>query len=485
MIIVSITGPTREEALSQITGSRRFAGLFELRLDLLHGVHAGELIRHAKKPVVATCRPDWEGGGFKGTENQRLAILSEAAEQGAAYIDLELKLGRRRVQTFAQSHRTAKIILSRHYFTEERIDPRREYQAMRSIGASVFKLAYRADDACDISTAMKFLQLAKKDRQEAVAIAMGEAGEASRVLYRVFGGWATFAAPEGGTPAAEGQIAARLLHDLYRADQLGRSTKIFGVIGNPIEYSKGIYLHNPLFHRARKNAVYCRFKVDKLKRFMAEVFPALAGISVTLPHKIAIMEFVDRVEESAKVIGAVNTVVRERGTLVAENTDAAGALDAIEKRMKVRGRTFLVLGAGGAARAIIVEAIRRGAKVFVANRTFERAVELARITGCTPVDPAGIDTVDIVANATSVGMAPMIDKTPLAEGRMKMKLAFDSVYQPADTRFLREARAQGAITVSGVEMYINQAAAQSRRYTGTLPNRKLMRRLLEGVVHDR
>jgi 3-dehydroquinate dehydratase/shikimate dehydrogenase len=478
MIIVSITGPSQAQALRQMTLSRRYASLFELRLDLIADAVPEALISAAKRPVVATCRPVWEGGVFSGSEQDRFAILSRAVRCGASYVDIELAVGARAIRAFAAAHHGIRIIVSRHYFSEGTPDPRREYNALRSVNSAVMKLAYRAADGGDIGPAMRFLQLARRDRRHAIAVAMGEAGEASRVLYRVFGGWATFAAPEGGVPAADGQLSARMMHDLFRAHRLNRATKIFGVIGHPVRYSKGIHLHNPLFQRAGRNAVYCRFDVERLASFMQNVFPALSGVSVTQPHKLSIMDHVDRVDDRARRIGAVNTVFRRGGRLVAENTDAAGALDAIERKMRVKGKTFLVLGAGGAARAIIVEALQREATVFVANRTRVRADELARATGCQAVDIGQVASVDIVANATSVGMAPRAEESPLTKGAVRMKLAFDAVYQPADTRFLKEARALGAMTVSGAEMYLNQAAAQSRRYTGVAPDRRMMRRLL-------
>ncbi len=482
MIIVAITGPTRQEALSQIARSRRYAALFELRLDILHEEDVRPFIKKAGKPVVATCRPTWEGGGFTGSEPSRLALLADAVRTGAAYIDLEMQLGEATIRQFVRQNRRARVIASRHYFDGTLPDPTREYQALRSTGAHVLKLAYRAGDVSDIQGVITFLKKAKSQKQKAVAIAMGEAGEPSRILYRKFGGWATYAAPVGGPPAADGQIPADVLHSLFRADALSGQTRIFGVVGNPVRYSKGIHLHNPLFQDARKNAVYCRFEVHDLARFMQHIVPHLQGLSVTLPHKIAIMDYLDEIEERAHSIGAVNTVIRRGRKLIGVNTDGSGALDAIEEKLRVNGKSFLVLGAGGAARAIVAEAKRRGAVVFVTNRTMTKAEELASATEAKATTVEKGSSYDIVANATSVGMAPEVDSTPLPAGFVHMRLAFDAVYQPPESRFLREAKEQGAMTVSGVEMYLNQAAAQSRMYTGVKPDIRLMRRLIAHVL---
>ncbi len=482
MIIVSITGPTTEGSLGQIRRSRKFASIFEFRLDLM-GIDAlDRLIKSAKRPVLATCRPTWEGGGFSGSDDERMAILRQAIRFGATYVDLELRMGARFLRRFIDENPDVHVVASRHSFDDRIPDPGREYRALRSTGAHVLKLAYRANDAGDIVAAFEFLARAKRDRQRAVAIAMGEAGEASRILYRKFGGWAMYASPLDGPAAAEGQIRADMLHSLFRADRLKGSTRIYGVIGDPVRYSKGIYMHNPLFHRAGKDAVYCRFTVKDLPGFMRKVGPDLHGISVTLPHKRAIMKHLDRIDDASRAIGAVNTVIRRGTRLLGSNTDGAGALDAIERKMKVKGKTFLIIGAGGAARAIAVEAVRRGAVVFITNRTPETAQELARRSGARVVTIPELSSCDIVANATSVGMAPAVDVTPLPAGTVRMRLAFDAVYQPAETRFLREAREQGAMIVPGIEMYLNQAAAQSRLYTGIQPDLKWMHRMLDNVL---
>ncbi len=482
MIIVSVTGPTTAEALAQIQRSRKYASMFEFRLDLMGVEAAASLVKAARKPVVLTYRPRWEGGGYAGPDVDRIAVLARAPEIGARYVDLEFRMGVPLIRRFIKECKSIRVIGSRHYFDGQIPDPDHEYRSLRAAGTYAMKFAYRAGDAADTSVAFRFLARAAADRTRAVAIAMGEAGEPSRILYRVFGGWATYASPVGGPAAAEGQLPADALQNIFHADRLTRSTRVFGVIGDPVRYSKGIYIHNPLFRRAHTNAVYCRFAVSDLGRFMSAVAPSITGMSVTLPHKVSIIRFLDGLDESARNSGAVNTVVRRRGSMIGLNTDGAGALDAIEKRMKVKNRSFLVIGAGGAARAIVVEAVRRGANVLIANRSPEAAQDLARRCGANVIELPRVQQCDIVANATSVGMAPDVDRTPIPPGAIRMELAFDAVYQPRETRFLREAKARGAITVSGAEMYLNQAAAQSQLYTGTRPDQRLMRRTLAKVL---
>ena len=332
----------------------------------------------------------------------------------------------------------------------------------------------------------RFLALARADRQRAVCIAMGEAGEASRVLYRKFGGWATYAAPEEGGVAAPGQVAGRTLRQLYRAHLLNARTTVFGVIGHPLVQSKGIHVHNPLLQAAGKNAVYCRFDVTDLRRFMGDVAPLLGGFSVTIPHKQSILRHLHRLDPGSKVIGAVNTVVCSGGRFSGTNTDGVGALDAVEGVVTVKGKRILLLGAGGAARAIAYEASRRGAVVVVANRTASRARALAREFGMEHVPMSGMEDVafDILINATPVGMVPDVRVSPVTESVLSGKVVFDAVYNPPLTRLLKDAERAGATIIPGTEMYLHQAARQSALYSGKRPSLRVMRRLLSASFHQ-
>jgi 3-dehydroquinate dehydratase/shikimate dehydrogenase len=337
-------------------------------------------------------------------------------------------------------------------------------------------------DCSDLRRAIDFLNAARKDRVRAVAIAMGEAGEPSRILYRKFGGWATYASAEEGPGSAPGQLPASVLKQVYRAQTLASGTKVFGVLGNPLRQSKGIYVHNALFQRARRQAVYVRFPARNLSLFMRNMMPLLGGCSVTLPFKEKVGAYCTKIEESAVRIGAINTLFRRGRTLIGLNTDAVGALDAIETNVKVRGKSLLVLGAGGAARAIVYEACRRGASVYIANRDPGRARAVAIEFGATVVNTGELSSArfDILANATSVGMFPVVDSSPVPRSLLRSGMVvFDAVYSPPETRLLREAREAGAQTVSGLEMYLNQAARQSKLFAGRAPDRLLMKRTLE------
>ncbi len=480
MIIVSVTGPRMNDAFEQVAGSSRYADMFEFRLDLIQEPPLSLLLSSTRKPIIATCRPKWESGSFVGTEAERMQILEAASLLGASYIDLELKTDKAFLKEFLNRRGESKLILSHHQFAGKRIDAATIYARMRAQGADIFKFAYAADDVSDIRHAIKFLGLAKRDGQKAIAIAMGDYGEPTRILYKKLNGWATYAATEDGKSAASGQISASELKQLYRTDRITTKTKVFGVIGNPLKQSKGVYVHNPLFYRAKKNSVYCRFPVKSLPKFMKEVAPMLSGFSITIPHKQAVMGYLDRVDKIAAAIGACNTAVRRRGKLYGTNTDAPAALDAIEAVAKVRGKMILIVGAGGAARAIAYEAKRRGANGLIMNRDKAKAKKLASEFGLMQVDRARIRIAhyDFVVNATSVGMTPNVNDSPLPKQALKNKIVLDAVFNPPMTKLLRDAKSAGASIIKGTEMYINQAALQFELYAGVKPSKKIMRQLL-------
>ena len=246
MIIVPVTGPDMPRALAQIAASSRYADLFELRIDLLTAPDLPRLIVSARKPVIATCRPAREGGAFVGPEPDRLAILQSAIDGGAAMVDLELDAWNEGRACLRASRRRIRWIASHHELDRYPHLVKSLYRALRRTGADIVKFAYVADDAWQIRAAMEFLGYARTDRQRAVAIAMGEAGEASRILYRVFGGWGTFAAPEDGNQSAPGQLPASVMKKVFRSHVRTAKTKVFGLVGNPVSQSKGIYIHNPL-----------------------------------------------------------------------------------------------------------------------------------------------------------------------------------------------------------------------------------------------
>lgn len=270
--------------------------------------------------------------------------------------------------------------------------------------------------------------------------------------------------------------------------------RVYGVIGHPIAQSKSPLIHNDAFQTLNIDAVYLAFDVDPddLKRAVLGMRALkIAGFNVTVPHKIKIMEYLDEIDEEARMIGAVNTVVNKDGTLIGYNTDGRGYVESLieETGETLADKHVLVIGAGGAARGIVTALLRRGIKkLTITNRTEEKALPLIEIAASLQTAAEVIkrkdaekrlEEYDIIINTTSVGMSPDTNVSPLSLEALPLgKIVSDLIYNPLETKFLKEARLKGAKTVNGVGMFVNQAALAFEYWTGKRPDRQRMKQLV-------
>ncbi|MFW6107522.1 MAG: shikimate dehydrogenase [bacterium] len=481
LLCVSLTCPTVEEALSVLHAPHRAFDLAEVRLDYLHEPDLRRLLEARPCPLIVTNRPEREGGRWHGDEARRLELLAQADALGADFIDVE----RDALPRFSRRGH-ARLIVSHHDHQRTPPDLEAIAREIESSEADIVKVATMAASPLDTLRVLRILQAARKPT---IALTMGEHGLASRVLGPKFRAFLVFASLATGREAAPGQAPADELLGLYRFRHVGPATRVYGVIANPVAHSMSPAIHNAAFREQGIDAVYLPFRVDDPATFLPayDELP-VEGYSVTIPHKQAVLPLLHEVQPLARRIGAVNTVVRRDGRLCGSNTDWSAAVGAIESGLAegqtLEGRRVLLLGAGGAARAIAFGLAERGCQVTIANRTHERGIQLAADVGCqaVPLEDLGSVDYDILVNATSVGMHPHVGDTPIAADLLRPEaLVFDSVYNPAHTRLLREARAAGCRTVDGIEMFVRQAVEQFELWTGAPAPREAMRR----VVLDR
>jgi 3-dehydroquinate dehydratase/shikimate dehydrogenase len=308
----------------------------------------------------------------------------------------------------------------------------------------------------------------------------------ARILALMEGSALAYAAVAEST--APGQLSVSEMRDLYRADRLDRRTRIYGVIGDPIAQSLSPQMHNAAFVARRVNAVFLPFLVRDLKDFIAASEGlGVSGFSVTLPHKQRILRHLDGCDPLAAQIGAANTVVvRGGGKLYGYNTDYVGVLRAVERRVRLAGSRILLLGAGGAARAAAFALREAGAIVSICARRPRMAKDLARAAGAEVIGRARLrgEFFDAVINATPVGMRKG-DGSPLRTNELNCRVVMDMIYRPMETPFLRMARGRGIETVSGVEMFLAQGAAQWEIWMGERAPEKIMRRtVLEALRRE-
>ncbi|CAM6118829.1 unnamed protein product [Calypogeia fissa] len=503
LVCATLVGKTVDEMVEKI-GQAKNAGadLVEFRIDYITDFNAKRdlptLLKARTLPAIVTYRPKWEGGLYEGDEAPRLAALQLAADLGADYVDVELKAATESFPSRKRKNGTKFIVSNHNYELTPSIEDLEALAAKCvSAGADIVKIVTTAHDIIDNA---RMFQLMTRSTVPIITLVMGQKGEISRILTAKYGGFLTFGTLGKGQESAPGQHTLEQLIKVYRVKQIGRDTKVYGLVGNPVSHSKAPLFHNAVYNHEGMNCVYVYFMVDDLPSFLnAFGSQDFAGYSVTLPHKETAAKICDDLEESARQIGAVNTLVRKKNMKFSGyNTDCVGALKSIEDGLRagglhttqeqpLQGKTFVVIGAGGAGKALAFGAYARGAKVIVANRTIARAQALADQLGPN-ASAITMDQLDemkaskgfIVANSTSVGMLPDVDASPIAAQALKgYELAFDAIYTPRVTKFLREAGERGVTIVDGVEMFIEQAIVQFELLTGTTSPVQYMRQLVE------
>ncbi len=322
-----------------------------------------------------------------------------------------------------------------------------------------------------------------------VGIAMGEEGLLSRVLSPRAGATFTFAAAAEGAETAPGQVSARTLLDLYRIDQLDQATRIFGVAGNPIAHSLSPLMHNTAFRRENVNAVMLPLKVKTLDDLLTVVRDLpIDGLAVTMPLKQEVLPHLANMDPLTARIGACNTLrTGADGKLYGFNTDVAGILRPLEKRLRLRGSRILVIGAGGAARAAVFGLVEQGAEVFIVNRTHETAVALARKAHAKSLKQETLakQHFDVIINTTPCGMTGFKQALPVKENELNAGLIFDMVYSPLETPLLQLAKSRGLAVISGLEMFVQQGARQFEIWTGKAAPESEMFRVTELALRKR
>ena len=486
--------------------AERGADLVELRIDTMTDADAVKaLVKSVRLPSIVTCRSPDEGGESPLPDAQRLGVLLAAAEAGASYCDVELAAVKANGWSGPNQPRDRRVgwIYSSHDFKTRPADLTRLFVDLADEKCDVAKLVWTARSLRDNLEAFDLLL---QKHKPTVALCMGEAGALSRILARKFNAFCTFAPLETSGATAPGQIAIDTLKTTYRWDSQNAATRVYGVVGWPVAHSMSPAIHNAAFAEVGLDAVYVPLLVEpsyeSFKAFM-ETFLSftplhLSGLSVTLPHKENALRYLiekgGEIEPLAQRIGAVNTIVIEDGTLRAFSSDYAAILDSITaslgiSRDDLQGRRVAVLGAGGTGRTAVAALAHCGATVVIYNRTFEKAAALAEeFNGqlgkvvAARVEKLCDSCCEIIVNTTSVGMSPNVDASPLDESLPKLSadhLVFDTIYNPIETKLLRTAREAGAKTISGVEMFVRQAAAQFQAWTGRTAPHQLMRDVVE------
>lgn len=483
LLCETVTGATMAEltAARDVAASSGLVDMVELRLDGVRDLDVARALDGATVPVVATCRPVWEGGRFDGSEEERRGVLAHALAHRAAYVDIEWQAGFDDMIAANQ----ARVVVSSHDFTGVPKDLATRTREMRSTGAALIKVAV---SAARLSDTLPLLDVASHG--DAIVVAMGDAGVVSRLLASRFGSRWTFA----GEHVAPGQIPAARMVDEFRFRAVGAQTALYGVVGNNVMHSVSPAMHNAAFAAAGRDAVYVPLLAADFADFLAFAEAMhIDGASVTIPFKRDALDASVASDGLAQRVGAANTLRRVPAGWEATNTDLDGFLDPLDtawgtdlagQAAGASGKTGIrasVLGAGGASRAVIVALASRGAHVTVHGRRAAQAQALAASLGVNVGPwPPEAGTWDLLVNCTPLGSASAPNASPMADAALDGRFVYDLTYQRGESPLLRDARRAGLLTLDGLPMLVAQAERQCEWWTGTRPGSGVMREAAGG-----
>jgi 3-dehydroquinate dehydratase/shikimate dehydrogenase len=490
LLCETVTGQTMADL--RAARDAAVADMVELRLDGVRDLDVAGALDARRKPIVATCRPEWEGGQFTGSEEERHRILLAALTHGADFVDVEwATLHGVHQPGFGDivARDPSRIVLSSHDFSGVPNDLEARARDMRGHGAAIIKVAVMPQA---LRQTLPLLEIGRAGN--AVVVGMGDAGVPTRLLAARFGSRWSYA----GSGVAPGQIPALRMLSQFRFHDINPATRVFGVVSSSALHSFSPLMHNAAFSASDIDAVYVPLQTTDFADF--DEFAAalgIEGVSVTIPFKGDALRAAVKGDELTRKVGAANTLKRLGDRWEARNTDVAGFLAPLEEAFgaPLEGARASVVGGGGSARAVVVALLSRGVHVSVHTRRPEQAQS---VTGSSAVGPAqrkhnapqiGAWPIppgwDLLVNCTPLGSPTMKEESPLPGGPFGGRLVYDLTYGAGESRLVREARAAGCRTIDGLPMLIAQAERQFEWWTGRAPVAGVMRNAIERSVRCR
>jgi 3-dehydroquinate dehydratase/shikimate dehydrogenase len=439
-LCVALTPRSLDEVFSaDLSG----ADYVEVRLDYLDNPRDSILARWDRLPVAAivTCRGKERGGQFDGSAAEEIRLLQHAIDNGARFVDMDYRI--------ARPMPGARVIASFHDFESTPHDLLGLLDRICAGPGEIAKLATMVRSWDDNRRLLELL--ARPWPKPVIIVGMGDLGQITRIIGPSRGSFLTYAglAPNASAP---GQLTVDDMHCVYRFRRAGPHTKLIGIIGYPLTHSRSPHIHNRAFDALDLDMMLVKCPVTDVKDFFNNARPiGISGFCVTIPHKVAVIPFLDDITPEARDVGAVNTVTWRNENWIGDNTDVHGVRAALASAgFDPDDKVIVILGAGGAAKAAVA-AVKGAKRVEVLGRK-----DITKAAGIP---------CDLLINATPVGMFPHVDASPL-EGPIPADVVFDMVYNPPITRLLRSARDQGKTAIQGTTMFLAQAARQFEIWTG-------------------
>jgi shikimate dehydrogenase/3-dehydroquinate dehydratase type I len=516
MICIPITAKSNKEALREIKRCCAFADFIELRMDLIADGNLSDLIAAIRSTVdsvkiIVTCRKKEED--LSATElpqaqqiaeyskTEKIDLLKKAIDLKADFVDIELMEGSDAIDELrdycAKSGRVTGLIISYHDIKKTPSVTKLQevfHQAVEN-DAAVVKIVTFAKSAEDNLKVLGMIPYAQKHSQKIIAMCMGAEGRISRIAAPLLGAYLSFATQETCAQSAPGQLTVsqmRQINNLIQGNRLSNTSvavlsseqdlQNYVLLGNPVAQSLSPLMHNAALKEMGIDGRYSAFCVSNLESALCGIKGMnIRGASVTIPYKVSIMEYLDEIDEDALNIGAVNTIVNNNGRLIGYNTDWLGLMVTIKELMPIKDQTFVIIGAGGTARAAVYGIIKEGGLPIIVNRTIAKGKSLSNKFKCPFYSFADLVKIkaDFLINTTPIGMYPNTDQSPVETSMLTgYKYVIDVIYNPQKTKLLCDAEAQGCRIVSGLDMFVHQGAEQLKLWTGIEPPRALMKKVV-------
>lgn len=452
-----------EEILDELQQLKGRVDAAEIRLDYLSESAWDQLPlvkEKASLPLIFTFRKKEQGGKQDLSEEKRLKLFEKALSLKPAFADIEADTDPKFIDKIAKMYPGMQLIGSYHDFEKTLADLAGLLKKMEHAHFAMYKIVLHAKSTLDLLRLMTFARETAK-KMPLCCISLGPYGQPSRVLGAVVGNVLNYTSLQGWGSSLY-QYDLETLEKLYGFSRLGLDTKIYALIGDPVGESPGAVFHNEIFRKEGAHAVYVKLRLSasELEEFvaLAKKLP-FGGFSVTMPLKEAILPFLTEIDKAAQAIGAVNTVLTRGNEWIGSNTDGLGALHALELYGRVEGKKIALLGAGGSARAIAYEALKRGAEVMVFNRTSSRGEKLANDFGCRAyaLDALSAHSYEILINTipTKISGELPILASILPPHALVMDINHSSF-------LIQAAGERGCRCLPGKEMWVQQAELQQK-----------------------
>jgi 3-dehydroquinate dehydratase/shikimate dehydrogenase len=471
--------PSSKEELWQHLPDCNVADVIEIRLDHLGA--SANLLRVRKlvsKPLIVTVRSKVHGGFWEGTEKERLDVFRQAIAAGADYIDLEWKSTH--MLTELKSNTKTGIILSHHSPENNLSQLTSVFKEMLKTPVDIYKLIYTAHSLNDNLLSLPLIELARQNAVNYIIHGMGQEGRLSRIMGALRGNFFNYVSQEVKSSTAEGQLTLEEARNTFFLHEKSAHTRLIGLLGFPIKQSYGWQLHNRMLHLKRKTIetdsksftdfIYVNFPVARFEDFWSHWPDHVDGISITIPYKERIVPQLHYKGKTVELSGVCNTALKRHGKWYGFNTDMMAIYDLIYPWQDLVKEMVLVYGTGATARSVLA-ALRelQASRVYLSGRNSSKGMEVTDYFGAEYIPENEISSIQpaVLIHTTPLGMYPNVREIPpLTHSLEKARLVFDVVYNPPETGLLKLAREKGCRIISGVDMYLQQAARQFQLFSG-------------------